>query len=105
MQWPCRSLLYKSKNSGGAVRIKLEHFDRVPKIEVEDFVRVQNVHFGKNTGFEQVVNCGAVMPNAARQLDRPRGGVGTAEGPSFDGVRGEIQKRFDFAGGHRSEEH
>ena len=58
----------KSKNSGAAVWAKLQHLDRVAKIEVKHLVRVQHVHFREGARLQQVIDRRALSPRPALQL-------------------------------------
>lgn len=92
----------KSEKRGALSGIELEHFDGVAGIEVEDFVRGEDVHLRECARFEQVVDGGSGGANAAGELDGGGRGIGAAEGAAFNRVRLKREQGFDFVGGHRS---
>jgi len=83
------------------VRVQLEHFHWVAQIEVEHFVGIQNVHLGKRTRLQQIVDCGANGAGSAGQLERARRGVSTAKMSALNRVRLQVQQLLDFVGSHR----
>ena len=88
---PLRKVGPKCYADGATIRQELEHLDRVAEIEVEDLIRVEDVHLAEGAGLEEVVDSSPLMTSAAWELNFSRGGVGSAEGAALDGVRLEAE--------------
>ena len=55
---PGRKVVVNRDDSAFAIRPKLQHFDRVASVEVEDFVALHYVDRGIGLGREQVIDAG-----------------------------------------------
>jgi hypothetical protein len=73
---------------------ELEHFDRIPQIEVKYLVRCQAVHLGKSAAFEQVIDSCGCWARAAIGDQRVRRSIRAAKEAAFDGVRLEREEFF-----------
>ena len=83
--------------------MKLEHFNGIAEIEVEDLVRIQNMHFGEGSRFQKIINGRSGGPSSARQFERRSGGVGAAIEAALDGVGMEVQQRLNLVCGHATD--
>ncbi len=85
---------------GTAVWVELQHFNRVAEVEVEDLIRIENVHFGKRSRLEQVIDRGALGTHAAGQIDGSGRGVRPAIEAALHWMRFEPKQTLDLISGH-----
>jgi len=79
--------------------VELQHLYRVAVVEVEDLVRVENVHLRECAGFEKVVDGRGGWAHSAREIERRFAAVCSAVEAAFNRVRFEAEQRLDPLGG------
>ena len=86
----------KTKDSGVAIRVELEHLHWVAEIEVKHLVRVEEMHLGERSRFQQIVDGRALRAASARQIEIRRRRERAVEISALHRVRIEVEQFLYF---------